>query len=273
MTDLGTGLSVLGSAYGGAKLVEKILGPTAEYIGVGLKDWTEKRVHNVQRIFAKAADKLGDKIEEPGSVPPRVLKEILDEGSFCDNELMAEYFGGVLASSRSGVSRDDRAAHYLKLTTDLSTYQIRFHYVVYATLRQLFVGSGWSPLLNDHNTQMAIYLPLTYMYATMEFCDGEPVSEIILHCNTGLDRLKLITHYYGGSAATISHHNKARGWVDVHEPGICVGPTAFGAEYWMWAVGLGATQAELFLHEGLQLRNLPEVYIPPGAVRLLPKQG
>ena len=30
--DPGTGLTILGSAIGGAKLVEKLLGPTADYI-------------------------------------------------------------------------------------------------------------------------------------------------------------------------------------------------------------------------------------------------
>ena len=117
--DPATGLTILGSAVGGAKLVEKLLGPTADYVGTGLKNWAEKRVTNASRIFEKAAEKLGSRIDEPGAVPPRVLKEILDEGLYCDDELTAEYFGGVLASSRSSISRDDRAASYLKLTSSL----------------------------------------------------------------------------------------------------------------------------------------------------------
>lgn len=32
MIDPGTGLTILGTAVGGAKVVEKILGPTAEYV-------------------------------------------------------------------------------------------------------------------------------------------------------------------------------------------------------------------------------------------------
>lgn len=83
--DAGTGLTVLGSAIGSAKLLEKMLGPTADYIGEGVKSWTEKRVANVQRIFNIAARRLGTKIESDGAVPPRVLKGILDEGSFCDD--------------------------------------------------------------------------------------------------------------------------------------------------------------------------------------------
>ena len=42
---------------------------------------------------------------DPGSVPPRILKGMLDQGSFIDNELGAEYFAGVLASSGNKISK------------------------------------------------------------------------------------------------------------------------------------------------------------------------
>jgi hypothetical protein len=46
-----TGLTILGTAVGSAKVIEKMLGPTADYLGTGLKDWTEKAGRNVGRIF------------------------------------------------------------------------------------------------------------------------------------------------------------------------------------------------------------------------------
>lgn len=139
--DTATGLTVLGTAVGSAKIVEKLLGPTADYVGGGIKDWTEKRVNNVSRIFSIAATRLGGRIEEEGAVPPKVLKGILDEGSFCDDELSAEYFGGVLASSRTGVSRDDRGAAYIAMLGRLSAYQIRAHYCFYHIFKRLFDGT------------------------------------------------------------------------------------------------------------------------------------
>jgi hypothetical protein len=93
--DPGTGLTILGTALGSAKLVEKLLGPTAEYIGGGIKNWTEHRLSNVSRVFRNATDRLGERLNEPGAVPPKVLKGILDAGSFCDDELTAQYLGGV----------------------------------------------------------------------------------------------------------------------------------------------------------------------------------
>lgn len=64
MIDPGTGLAILGSAIGGAKVAEKILGPTSEYIGEQLKEWTKKKVKNTANIFKNAEKKLGSKINE-----------------------------------------------------------------------------------------------------------------------------------------------------------------------------------------------------------------
>lgn len=87
-------IALLGPAY----LVGKILGPTADYIGEGVREWTQRRTENVKRVFLRAGDKLGDELEQPGAVPPRVLKAVLDEAQFADDELMADYLGGVLAT-------------------------------------------------------------------------------------------------------------------------------------------------------------------------------
>jgi len=79
-----------------AKVIEKILGSSADYIGGGVQNWTNQRVKNVGTIFENAERIFADKIDTPGTVPPKVLKGILDDSSFCDDELGAEYFGGVL---------------------------------------------------------------------------------------------------------------------------------------------------------------------------------
>ncbi len=50
--------------------LNKMLGPTADYLGESLKEFTEKRALNVGKIFANAESKLGDKLEQPGQVPP-----------------------------------------------------------------------------------------------------------------------------------------------------------------------------------------------------------
>lgn len=267
--DPGTGLTILGSAIGGAKVIEKVLGPTADYVGGGLKNWTEKRVQNAGRIFENAAKKLGEKIEEPGSVPPRVLKEILNEGSYCDDELTAEYFGGVLASSRTGTNRDDRATSYLKLTSELSAYQIRFHYVSYLAWRALFSGSGLRPTFGEDLEKMWIFLPASFLNVAMDFTDSEPIVDILMHCTSGLDRHNLLSHAHWGSPEHVNSLNRRRGWCDVSEPGFCIEPTQFGIDYWLWAVGLGTINRADFLESNLALPTLPNIAIPDGAIRLV----
>lgn len=266
--DPGTGLTVLGSAIGGAKVVEKLLGPTADYLGIGLRDWAEKRIQNAGRIFEKAAEKLGDKIDEPGTVPPRVLKEVLNEGSYCDDELTAEYFGGVLASSRSGVDRDDRAASYLKLTSELSAYQIRFHYFTYYTLRVLFAGSGLRPTFGEDLEKMWLFLPASYLIPAMEFTQTEPAGDILMHCTSGLSRHDLLKEAHWGNPDHINPLNKQRSWCEVSEWGMCVQPTQFGIDYWLWAVGLGTINRSRFLEEDITLPKLPNITIPNKAIKL-----
>jgi hypothetical protein len=40
--DPGTGLSVLGTSILSKELVTRMLGPTADYLGTGMKNWTEQ---------------------------------------------------------------------------------------------------------------------------------------------------------------------------------------------------------------------------------------
>src|SRR5262249_27664159 len=136
--DPNSGLAILGAAIGSRKLVEKVLGPTAEYVGAGLRAFAQHRVENVKRIFHKASILLEDNPPAGQAVPPRVLRDVLNDGSYRDDELTAEYYGGILASSRSGIPRDDRGAVFTALLSRLSTYQLRAHYVLYRTVHGLY---------------------------------------------------------------------------------------------------------------------------------------
>jgi hypothetical protein len=171
MVDVGTGLTILGSAEVSKDLILKILGPTAEYIGEGVQAWTARRVINVQRVLMKAGERLGSRLDEPGSVPPRVLKAVLEEAQVAEDELMAEYLGGVLASSRSEVGRDDRAA--AATIGRLSTYALRAHYVFYfyAAARPLFGGVDFRS--GDERRSAPAFISVSDFEAAMEFSTDE----------------------------------------------------------------------------------------------------
>ena len=116
----------------------RVLGPTFDKLGGELRDLIFRE--NVESILDKA-EKKGASLRK-GQVPLRIVREIFTEGAVIEDELTAEYFGGVLASSKSEVSRDDRAISALKLIETLSAYQIRLHYLIYWYVRNFF-SSQW----------------------------------------------------------------------------------------------------------------------------------
>jgi hypothetical protein len=154
-------------AIAGHSLLLKLLGPTAEYYGNELKNWTERRRDNVGRIVEVAARRLGDDIEEDAGIHPKLLKELLEDGSYCEDEVVIEYFGGVLASSRTGVLRDDRGAALARLVERLTTYQVRAHYMFYRLIKELHDGSP--KLVSEGETnELTIFIPEESFFEAMD---------------------------------------------------------------------------------------------------------
>ncbi len=141
MTDpeaaIGAGLAILGSK----DILTKLLGPTADYIGGEVSGFVRKCNINLDSIFQKATQKLGDRMEQSGSVNPRVLKHIIDDGRFCEDELAAEYYGGLLAGSRVPNGKDDLCLPYISKVKAMSTIQIRVHFAIYYSLLKLHESS------------------------------------------------------------------------------------------------------------------------------------
>ena len=239
MIDPGTGLTVLGGAIGSKELVQKILGPTAEYLGAGLAGWTERAIKNTGRIFESAARKLGDQVDQPGAVPPKVLKGVLETAPFCDDQLGAEYFGGVLASSRSGIARDDRGSSFLSLLARLSTYQIRSHYVFYLAIQNLYAGVNENINVPEGRANLTTFVPMHSYASALKLADGEDLNTILPHVLFGLSREALIGETFRFGAT--DHVKQA--YPDAREAGIIWSPSVLGVELYLWAHGKGNAMA------------------------------
>lgn len=267
--DIGTGLTVLGTAAGSAKLVEKILGPTADYLGDGIKEWTQKGVQNIGRIFKNAGKKLGDKIENPGKVPPRVLKGILSEGYFCEDELGAEYFGGVLASSRTSINRDDRGNTMVSMISRMSTYQLRAHYIFYTIAGKLFESSNYNIGLEEVRRELQIFIPWQDFISAMEFSKNEQKAVIFRHIMDGLEKEMLIANYetwaYGGSGFLETRFQQK-----VQEPSVTFCISALGVELYLWCHGLGGNKIISFCEPGFGENIKPLFDVPYNAT--IPKK-
>jgi hypothetical protein len=146
-------LFTLAGSVAAQDAIKRLLGPTADYVGQGLKDLAAKAAENLHRVFIRSTALLGPNVDEPGAIPPRVLKDLLLEAPFVEDAVTSEYFSGVLASSRTSDGKDDRGVYFQSMLTRLSTYQIRTHYVLYRGLHDTFAGLGLK--LGDAETRIA----------------------------------------------------------------------------------------------------------------------
>lgn len=260
-------LEVIGGALLGGKVVEKVLGPTAEYLGEGIKTFAEKRVENVRNIFTNAQKKLGDRINSPGAVPPRVLAGILNDGSYRDDKLASEYYGGVLASSRTEISRDDRGATLISLVSRLSSYQLRVHYVIYRIFFELYGGSNTPITPSKDRITLKTFIPESSLLIAMDFSESEPGQMIMEHALVGLSREELfnpLNWAYGGPPML-----QQRGY-NGPERGLIVEPTPNGVELFLNAMGGGHLPINGFLWQGTSIPPIEGITIPSGSLSLKP---
>lgn len=254
ISTVGAGLAVIGSK----DILVKILGPTADYVGGELKGLVEKCNLNLDSIFVRAKKKLGSRIDEEGQVSPRVLKHIIDEGRFCEDSIVADYYGGVLASSKSEVERDDRGVSILATIKSLSVYQLRLHYLFYSLVYCKYKGKGKS--LGIDRAKMSIYIPISVYLEAMQFSQSEDPSAILVHSAEGLVRSGLVESNFSYG----SQEYLAKRFPAATESGVIMAPSVFGAEVFLWGQGVkGATGHEI-VDKNLQLPP-PEISILAGS--------
>ena len=251
------GLSAV-AAYAAKDVVTRLLGPTADYLGAEMQQFTQRRLETIGRILRNAADKAQDRLDEPGAVPPRVLRSIVNEGSFQDDELTVEYFGGVLASSRTAISRDDRATIFTDLISRLSTYQIRTHYIAYSILHDLLINRPVSPYSNFVSSISTISIPWTVYLEGMNFTAEEKkqLRSIMEHTSWGLKKEDLVTGFrYGADIELFPDLGDA----------IVFTPSTAGVELFLRAHGIKFNSAGDILSRHLRLTVECPVTILPGS--------
>jgi hypothetical protein len=241
----------------GAKLANDVCGPTAKYLGKELASYTEHGIKNLRRIFERGAEKLGAAKKHAGSVPPRVLKAVLQEGYFCEDEMQAEYLGGILASSKSPISRDDRGVTYTMLLSLLSSYQIRTHYLIYScALTQK--SHRWPDVAKWMRRGLGVTLIVAdevYVNA-MDFSPTESRDPITEHVFTGLEKQGLLRK--GLDVITPTEVGKK----DWEGPAFrYVHLTLAGIELFLWGSGVGRRGLEAYHPDLLEL-ELPTTMQP-----------
>lgn len=241
----------------------KLLGPTADYLGEGLKDLTQRRIENIGKVLSNASTKLGTQIEKPGQVPPRILKAVINEASYCEDPLVLEYFGGVLASSRTESGRDDRGVRLTRVVDNLSAYQIRTHYLLYSTIAALFSSSEKRFGTTEERELLQVFLPFEGYEDSMMFSQEELENpQILHHIWHGLSSDDLIEGEWRFGPPKALKRIFAR----APSSGIVCMPSALGAELFLWAFGYGDSPLEHIFSEEINVavEDLPKVV--PGAI-------
>jgi len=153
------GLAVGAGSYAAAKL----FGPTLDQIGTSLGEAYKK---GVTKIVEKATKKIGD--PNDGKKPNlRLARDVIWNGGITDEEVCAEYFGGILAAGRSVDGKDDSLLNYVDTIKALSAKQLQFHYAIYHSLQVRFHNAGNLTRVNVASTNEVAKLRVVFSKAQL----------------------------------------------------------------------------------------------------------
>lgn len=268
MNDLVTTGLAAGGIIASRDLLNKLLGPSAEYLGEKAAGLVRKCDVNLNNIFRIAIQKIGKRIDEPGCVNPRVLKHVIDEGRFVEDELMAEYFGGVLASARTENGRDDRATAMLKILESMSAYDVRLHYVFYTILRRVFSKepnislnkcsiSAFTGFPTLRGEVAPLFISFETLFETFDFSEKENAFQIIRGSYISLCHQNLLTLMLLGPKNHLSQV-----FPKVSSDGLISSPTLFGCKLYLWVHGFGGLDPQSILDMRIELTEKSEITIP-----------
>jgi hypothetical protein len=221
-------------------LVRRMLGPAADEIGEALRRYTSYRVGNVNRIV-KSAERKSAGGQDGKIVHPRVAHGILDDGSYCDDELMADYYGGILASARTPDGRDDRAVSWSSLISGMSALQIRAHYLLYREwAARISPDAGLNLGLSTQRARAQMDVELVEFSGLLRGDSELDVGSLLSDAIHGLLRAGLLDNEfsYGPRSEPLTKNSP-------FENVVRVSPSPSGMELYGWAQGLpGLTSYE-----------------------------
>jgi len=126
------GAAIVSAAYA----AKKILGPTLDTIG---EDLNSLYAAGRDRVMLAAARKV-ENLDDGRCANLRTARDVLWHGAFTEDAVSAEYYGGLLAASRSRDGKDDTAIPFVNAIKSLSRRQLKMHYDLYWSLEQILLA-------------------------------------------------------------------------------------------------------------------------------------
>lgn len=146
---------VTGGVATAAYVAQQLFGKTLAEMG---DDLNKMYKANRDKLLSKAAKKVADP-NDSATPNLRVARDIIWNGAVTDDEVCAEYFGGLLAASRSDDGKDDSALIYVDCIKALSSKQLHLHFVIYNSLHKILIegGSPVNPGMQDEFSQKQVW--------------------------------------------------------------------------------------------------------------------
>jgi hypothetical protein len=255
----------------GSKVVWNLVGPITKSAGKGLDKYTKQVFKNVGSVFADAKKKLSIRNKKGGGVPARVGRAAFEQAKVCEDAVIASYLGGVMASSHTKAAKDDMAVSYLATIESLSSYQLRAHAILYASMLQIPIGVYPNLRTEYFREFCTIVFEQKHFLKAMGLTDSEKSAVICRHGFTGLNAKRLIE----GGVKTI-FPNKDKGTrlsgptlfrtmkapEIIHTPFRFFNPTVDGIELFVWAMGYGDNGIAAYRPDFLKGVTMPVKLIP-----------
>ena len=253
-----------GSGNETTSLLKRLLLPPVDEFAEALRRSVAYRTRNFGRIVDKAERKSHNH-RNSGLVSQRVAYVLLEEGSLCDDELMAEYLGGLLAGSRSADGRDDRAVAWCQIVNSMSWLQVRAHFILYrewaARLHGLIsLQLGMGTVRDRCQMDLELNEFTSILINATDINPDDSIQDSIL----GLAWLGLIEDQY--ATGHRSSHILVRD--SPFEELIRVQPTVRGLELYGWAQGLPGLSMDDFVTKATVFDTEPIVARPTNVVFL-----
>lgn len=112
---------------------QKVLGPVLGELG---EDFRKLYTFGRDNIILAAYRKIANP-DDGKHANLRVARDVFWNGAFTDEKVCAEYFGGILAASRSNDGKDDSSIQFVDVIKSLSSKQLRLHYLIYNALNKM----------------------------------------------------------------------------------------------------------------------------------------
>ncbi|WP_126963219.1 hypothetical protein [Microbacterium oleivorans] len=175
---------------------KRLLGPTLDLLGDGIKNGLANRKSNISKVAARADAKADT--SEPGAIPPRVAAEVFDKAQWADDEFVTEYLSGMLASARTPAGTDDSAVSWTALVGRMSADQLRLHYALYTALRAKVAGKKFDNISEWESKE--VFVGYSDLRLIALGWDQEFFVERLVEAAVGLAREGLITQLGHGSS-------------------------------------------------------------------------